>query len=133
MKKILLFSRDPGGANAIISLVDKLKQSYEVILYGKDSAIHKYEENHLQYIDLSTEIENISLGNLEDFVDRIKPDLIITGTSADDMTEKYLWKVCEKKGIISFAILDQWINYGIRFSKYSVSEIDLYQKIRNMN
>lgn len=42
-----------------------------------------------------------------------------------------MWKVGKKLSIPSFAILDQWINYGIRFSSYPVSQIDIYE--RNVN
>jgi UDP-N-acetylglucosamine 2-epimerase len=42
------------------------------------------------------------------------------------MTEKYIWKAAEQYGIPCFAILDQWLNYGVRFSQYSVSELKEY-------
>ncbi len=127
-KKIILFSRDPGGANCIIPLCQPLKDlNCNVSLYGKDIALKKYAEYGLDGIDILNHIKNIELDEIEMFINKEKPDLIITGTSADDMTEKYLWKVCEKLDIPSFAIIDQWINYGLRFSKYGVSDINAYQ------
>lgn len=39
MKKILLFSRDPGGANTIVPLVSELSKKYSVMLFGKDKAL----------------------------------------------------------------------------------------------
>ncbi len=65
---------------------------------------------------------------LEKFVGGIAPVFVITGTSADDMTEKLLWKACEKAAIPCFAVLDQWINYGVRFSSYGLADLALYEK-----
>ncbi len=128
MKRILLFSRDPGGANAIIPLVKKLQQKYQVLLYGKDYAIEKYNQNKVPYIDI-TEVCNVDTEEgVRFFLEKTRPDFIITGTSADDYTEKYMWKIGFELNIKSFAILDQWVNYGIRFSKYNVSEIEEYHK-----
>lgn len=126
-KKILLFSRDPGGANTIIPIVMPLKEKgYETKLFGKDVALEKYLKADLSSFDIMNYIKNTDLINIEKFLMQEKPDFIITGTSADDFTEKYIWKAAEKLGIPSFAILDQWINYGIRFSKYKTSEIREY-------
>lgn len=127
-KKVLLFSRDPGGANTIIPLVSKLEQKYEVLLFGKDIALQKYEQNQLSFQDIKKEYNNINIDSMKSFLKKYNPDFIITGTSADDNTEKYLWKAGEALDIPSFAILDQWVNYGIRFSKYSVSQAAEYQK-----
>ena len=43
---------------------------------------------------------------------------MITGTSVDDYTERFLWKACEILGIPSIAVIDQWTNLGIRFSRF---------------
>lgn len=126
-KKILLFSRDPGGANTIIPLVEPLKEKgYETRLFGKDVALEKYLKAGLSSLNIIDFVKIINLKSIEDFLMHEKPDFIITGTSADDFTEKYIWKAAEKLNIPSFAILDQWTNYGIRFSKYKISEIREY-------
>ncbi len=129
MKKILLFSRDPGGANTIIPLVKPLKEKgYKVFLYGKDRALDRYRLFDLKEKGFMDKVKETSEQNILNFLKKEKPDLIITGTSADDMTEKYLWRCTQKLKIPSFAILDQWINYGIRFSKYDVADIKKYEK-----
>lgn len=124
MKKILLFSRDPGGANTIIPLYKSLTQKgYDVLLYGKDFAFKKYKEAGLEGKHIC------ELQDLKNFLLELSPDLVITGTSADDYTEKYIWQSCEELNIHSFAILDNWMSYGIRFSKYSsAAEFDEYEK-----
>lgn len=128
-KKILLFSRDPGGCNVVAPLFDALKdKNYEVILYGKDTALSRYNYYGLSGKDILDRIKTVSLENIKEFLIEENPDFIITGTSADDFTEKYIWKSSEELGIPSFAILDQWINYGIRFSEFGVNQIKEYER-----
>ena len=126
-KKILLISRDPGGANTIIPLVNPLKdKGYNVSLYGKDVALEKYKRFNLAGKDITNHISDLSIDNLKEFLKKENPHYLITGTSADDMTEKYLWKAAELLQIPSFVILDQWMNYGTRFSTYGVADLEEY-------
>ena len=126
-KKILLFARDPGGANTIFPLVKPLKQKgYQVLVYGKDYALKKFSQNKIKAKKIDATLKKIRPDTINQFLQKTNPDFIITGTSAIDMTEKYLWQESEKLGIPSFAILDQWMNYGIRFSKYGANNIKKY-------
>jgi hypothetical protein len=128
-KKILLFSRDPGGSNAIIPLVKPLKlKGYSVRLFGKDIALNQYAKAGLSAFNIMDFVKNAELKDVELFLKKESPNFIITGTSSDDFTEKYMWKSAEILGIPSFAIIDQWINYGIRFSEYDVSQVKKYNK-----
>ena len=124
----MLFSRDPGGANCVIPLVEPLKnKGYRVRLFGKDTALQKYAERTVRdYFDITEYLQDFAQSTFLAFLQKERPDFIITGTSADDLTEKYIWKAAERLGIPSFAILDQWLNYGIRFSPYGVSELTEY-------
>ena len=41
--KVLLFARDPGGANAVVPLAPILaERGHQVLLYGKDAALKQY-------------------------------------------------------------------------------------------
>lgn len=132
MKKILLFSRDPGGSNTIIPLVEPLqKRGYEVRLFGKDIALEKYRMANLSGFNIMNYISSIKLDFIKNFITDEEPDFIITGTSANDFTEKYIWKAAGELKIPSFAILDQWVNYGVRFSNYGISQLDDYNKDKN--
>lgn len=130
MSRILIFSRDPGGANTIIPLILPLRaKGHEVLLYGKDTALEKYRQAGLDGMDIGAILSGgISLENLRNFLKAQSPDVVITGTSADGFTEKYLWKASGELGIPSMAILDQWLNYGIRFSLHAVHEIEEYTR-----
>ena len=127
-KKIFMYSRDPGGTNTIMPLFRPLQaRGYEVSLYGKDVALNIYRQNGLDATDITEHVNRIGIVEIIEFLSKIKPDCIITGTSIEDFTERYLWKASEKLDIPSFAILDQWINYGIRFSKYAAFQSDMYR------
>lgn len=114
MAKIMFFAHDPGGANAIAPLIEPLKQEHEVYVFAKGPALNKLPN--------SIEIK-------EDSLIFINPDFLITGTSANDKIEKLLWQESKNLNIKSLAILDHWLNYGIRFSEYGLKEIGKFDKI----
>jgi hypothetical protein len=128
MKKILLFSNDPGGSNTIIPLLKKFGKKYDLRLYGKNVALARYALFGFKGRDIMKKIKGVSLSEVKKFLGRERPDCVITGSSSDDMTEKFLWRASSDMDIPSFAIVDQWMNYGIRFSKYGTTESDKYDK-----
>ena len=113
MAKIMFFAHDPGGANAISPLIEPLKNKNEVFVFANGPALLKFPN--------SKELQNNTL-------ETIMPDFLITGTSANNKTEKDLWKEAKKLNIKSLSILDHWVNYGIRFSKYGLNEIEKFDK-----
>src|SRR5574344_2096538 len=110
--KIMFYANDPGGANAIKPLIKPLDEENDIVIYGNNSAL-KILPNCEEYNK-----------NLQD----IMPDIVITGTSANECTEKTIWKECKKLDIKTIAILDHWCNYGVRFSKYGLNEIEKFDK-----
>lgn len=117
MKKILLFSRDPGGANLIISMHCVLKQEFNINLYGKDNALNVYKKNNLPCEDINQILPSISAKNISEFLIQHQFDGILTSTSAEDFTERLLWQAAKKLNIYHGAVLDQWMNYSLRFLK----------------
>lgn len=123
--KIMLFACDPGGANVIFPLYAPLvRKGYDVQLYGKETALKIFEKAGCP----AKELPASNSGSVLAFLEKDRPDFIITGTSANDKTERYLWQESRKLGIDSFAVLDQWVNYRIRFSKYGLNERRFYDK-----
>ncbi len=127
MKTILLLARDPGGANTVFPLIEPLHaKGYTVKLFGKDSALDIFKKFGFLAQDITMYMETVDISHCKAFLQQLKPDCIITGTSGDDFTERYIWAAAEELGIPSLAIIDQWMNSGIRFSAYSGYEQDLY-------
>lgn len=120
---ILFAAHDAGGANAIGSLLYGLKKNsyFKCILWAKGYA----KDIFLKY-DLT--IDRVFLENecfFDNFYDsllKVNPNIIITGTSANDFFEKLIWETAKAADIFSVAIIDQWMNYGIRFSKYTMKD-----------
>ncbi len=114
-RKILVFSRDPGGANAVAPLLEPLRaRGHQLIVFGKDAALPIYRKFQIDSADITQVTSCDTRRAVESFAAGIQPDLILTGTSSEDFTERWLWVAAEKMGIRSFAVLDQWTNYRLR-------------------
>ena len=110
-----MFSRDPGGTNAIMPLIEPLRAlGNEVSVYGKDAALSIYRKQNIDCSDICDAIPSGTQEETDEFVRRARPHLMVTGTSSEDFTERRLWKAAERAGITSFAVLDQWTNYRLR-------------------
>lgn len=128
MKTVMLFARDPGGANVIMPVYDKFKTKYRTLVYAKEFALKRLRDNGIPAKDIEEECTAGTYGDVMYLLKRQLPDIIITGTSLDDFTERYLWKAAEELQIKSFAILDQWTNLGIRFSSCDYSREEEYHR-----
>ena len=114
-RRVLVFSRDPGGTNAVLPLIEPLRtEGNKVVVYGKDAALSIYQRLDVDCADIRDAIPLGTEDETDKFVRELSPDLIVTGTSSEDFTERHLWKAAEKAGIASFAVLDQWTNYRLR-------------------
>jgi hypothetical protein len=114
-RRILIFSRDPGGTNAIMPLIEPLRAlGNEVSVYGKDAALSIYRKQNIDCSDICDTIPSGTQEETDEFVRKTRPDLIVTGTSSEDFTERHLWKAAERAEITSFGVLDQWTNYRLR-------------------
>lgn len=122
MKQVMLFARDPGGANVLMPVYRKMRGRALVSVYGKEFALASFLRNGIPAKELHGEVFS--------FLKEQRPDFLLTGTSLNDNTERYLWKAARELGIKSAAILDQWMNPGIRFSAYSYEDMEAYQKSR---
>jgi len=86
----------------------------EVSVYGKDAALSIYRKQNIDCSDICDTVPSGTQEETDEFVRKIRPDLIVTGTSSEDFTERHLWKAAERAEITSFAVLDQWTNYRLR-------------------
>src|SRR5258705_1113908 len=92
-RRILIFSRDPGGKNAIMPLIEPLRSlGNEVSVYGKDAALSIYRNQKIDCSDICDTIPSGTQEETDEFVRRTRPHLIVTGTSSEDFTERHLWK-----------------------------------------
>lgn len=130
MYRIFFFARDPGGSNVIIPMIKRfLKEKInDVIVYAKDVAYGRMQREGIDCIDIQTVLDDITYDNVLNLLGEINPNAVITGTSLNDYTERYLWKAASELGIYSCTVLDQWVNLGVRFSKYDYTGLPEYNR-----
>lgn len=115
-REIWLFARDPGGANAIIPLIEPLQTlGYSTRLWGKQFSLSQYKYWHISAQDINVAAGGSDEADVAGFIKHKMPKLVITGTSMGDDTDKWLWQAAKERHIPTIAILDQWLNYAPRF------------------
>jgi hypothetical protein len=126
-KKLFFFSCEPGGAEVLSPVINFLRETtaYCISVGAYGLGAKRFRDNGIEY-------EEIIPVRRDDFslFEKYSPDIVITSAASlpdRDMTEKNLWLNAEAKGISTFAFLDQWQNYGIRFSGVTESEFLKYQ------
>lgn len=131
MSKILFFARDPGGANCIIPIIKGIKSERGCIVevLAKDRALDRIKSAGItsEHIDSKCDSNNIS--SISEFLGKKAYDVVVTATSVDDFAERFIWSCCKERGIPSIAIVDQWTNLGIRFSRFNYSQEDEYRRV----
>lgn len=120
--RILLFSCEPGGAEALTPVVRLLAATphYSVILTGYGEGLKRFSLRGLPV----TQIQPIRI-EPKNLVTLYQPDLVITSATSlpeRDMSEKNLWINARTAGVPSIAFLDQWQNYAVRFSGVTPEE-----------
>lgn len=132
MGTILFFARDPAGANVILPVYKRMKKKYKTLVFAKDFAWKRLsQEIGDEAGNILTECKNVTYEEILLFLKDRNIDIVITATSLDDYTERYMWKAAEELHIKSFAILDQWVNLGIRFSQYNYKQMEQYVRKRS--
>jgi len=126
-QKVLATSWHPGGANTIVPVIKKLieENKVDVVVIG-----HQYSEKIFQSkgIDYKTiahwGLKDVSLDSMIRLLQLESPNLVLTGTSAQDpnnkdVIEQTIALAAQKMGINSLAVLDNWLNYSLRFGDVS--------------
>ena len=97
-------------------------------MYVQDHSVQDYRAVSVFCMRFEDEIAEITETSIREWLAKKAPSLIVTGTSADDFTEKYIWAGAAKLGIPTIAVLDSWCNYGIRFSSRRVGDMESVHK-----
>lgn len=127
MKKVIFFTCEPGGAEVLIPVIQKmsLDSSFDILVLTYGFAIDRFQKKSIPFIEITPIIK-------DDFslFDKYLSDFIITSATSlpqKDMSEKYLWHNAKQKNIPTIAFLDQWQNYAVRFSGIDKNEYLKYQ------
>ncbi len=111
-KKILFTANDPGGAHAILPVVQMLLARGDIcdgLLTGPAREIF------LRAGVAFEDAENIEDSSAESFVEAYAPDLLLCGGSVGATLDKRLLVFCHTRDVPSVYVLDFWNYYGYRF------------------
>jgi len=120
---ILLFSRDPGGTNQLVALRDILlnkkppyQQIAEVLDISEQINIQILAKDYAKDIWNNNSISSCAYHSIENHLDDLKPDLILTATShMDDHSQEDMWEHARQRGIKTACFLDISGNIALRF------------------
>ena len=110
--KILFAAQDPGGANALVPVIKKIRRKEAIKIFSIKFASAIFQKETLIHQDCTVMKAAAFKKEFASFA----PDVIMTGTSIGDSVEKRLVLLAKKKRIPTISIIDFWSNYGLRFS-----------------
>jgi UDP-N-acetylglucosamine 2-epimerase len=129
-KKILATSTHAGGIIAIIPVINKLNDDkrLDIITLGHQVSEKILKQRNMNYKTIrDLGLENISVYSMGYLLDKEKPDLVLTGTSVQDdsnkeIVEQTLTLAAKERKIPVIAVLDYWAHYSQRFSDVYTGE-----------
>ncbi len=117
--KILVACRDPGGAEALSPVVLRLirEAKVELTVLGYRFSEEIFKKRNVPFKKLEDfNITDVSSASMELLLDKVKPNLVVLGTSQGRSIENDIVLAARKKQIRTFCLLDFWNNYSQRFS-----------------
>lgn len=113
----MAIAHDPGGANMLLPVLSRLKnEGLNIVPVARGPAANIWRE-----MDMSVESRIESVDMLRDLIERVHPDLIITGTSMSESSgygtdiDRDAWTIARSLAIQSIAGIDASMNLRQRF------------------
>src|SRR3989338_8438163 len=120
--KVIATSWHPGGANAIIPVIKRLQNDIEVEVIGHGFSEGVFKRAGIDYKTIGDyHINNISTNSMIQIIQKIHPQLVLTGSSIQDkdnrnVIEQTITLAARKKKIKSLSVMDWWGNLWEKFS-----------------
>lgn len=120
--KVIATSWHPGGANAIIPVIKRLQNDIKVEVIGHGFSEGVFKRAGIDYKTIGDyHINNISTNSMIQIVEKIHPQLVLTGSSIQDkdnrnVIEQTIALAARKKKIKSLSVMDWWGNLWEKFS-----------------
>lgn len=117
--KLLVACRDPGGAQALSPVVLRMisENKTEVVCIGYKFSEDVFTKNNVPFKKIEDfGISEVTPDSMEALLDKIRPNMLVLGTSQGRSIENDLVVAARKKGIGTFCLLDYWNSYWQRFS-----------------
>lgn len=112
MARIRFAARDPGGANVLVPVIQRLASGHSVDTWALPVAATVFERNAC----LCRRFDDPpSVARLVAAWEKLPADVLVTGTSGYAPFESALWSAGRERGVPSLAVIDAWCNLGVRF------------------
>ena len=110
---ILFISGQYAGAQYIHPVLEKwsAKKSFEWNLVATGASCKYWNESKIEY----KQIKNYTANKVSNYIDLVKPKLIITSASVNIELEHLFILEAKKKSIPTASFIDVWTNYLLRF------------------
>lgn len=119
MNQILAFSREAGGAAAMLPVLLELRPSARILLLAKDYAEQVFRDGGLEPLVFPDFSDAALRQALAAGLGTDRPAVVFTSATSLpqlDMTERRLWHWAREHQVVSVALVDQWQHYALRFS-----------------
>lgn len=133
IRSVVVVSGDPGGANAVAPVIQKLMSDKKVRVsaFAYREAKKLWNDRNIPFSDLP---DNTTHESAKILLKNLKTDLFFSGTSYNDQEfEKQFISAARTLQIPSLVLLDYWSNYAIRFSDTDGNCIYIPDKIAIMD
>jgi hypothetical protein len=129
-KKVLATSWHPGGANAIVPVIKRLsnEKRVDVVSIGHQYSENIFESSGIPYKKIADfGLKDVSPASMEVLIQAESPELVLTGTSAQDENNKEVIEqtatlAAKKQNVLTLSVLDFWGNYSLRFNDIYTGE-----------
>ncbi len=130
---VVVVSGDPGGANAVAPVIQKLisDKKVRVCAFAYREAKTLWNDQNIPFSDLP---DNTTLESAKILLKNYEAVLFFSGTSYNDLEfEKVFISGAKTMQIPSLVLLDYWSNYSIRFGDNKGNRIYIPDKIAIMD
>lgn len=112
--KVVLVGSDPGAAQVVFLLYEKLRErGWDVSVVARSAGMRVAEKLH---IPITSESDAYSSNEtIREYLGREKPNAIVCGTSLEDDLERNYITAGNAFSIPTVAVIDWWMNYKERF------------------
>lgn len=111
--RVLVAGVEPGGAQCAAAAAQRLRaDGFAVSAFAKGPGVARFQAMDVPCTAVASEEPERELAAA--LLGRETPDIVLTGTSMGSKLERWLWVESKSRGIRSAAILDAWINIGVR-------------------
>ena len=112
--RTVIVARDPGAASALAPVARRWPSA----VIGLDAARPVFERAGIPLVGPSADREP---GVAEEWLRRLQPRVLVTGTSRLDLVplDAQWWDAARSIGVPSVAVLDHWIGYWQKFTRHN--------------